>query len=212
MMATITDRQHGRRWRIRVLVVTQQILRPLGGVLLVAVLTGCGATAALDPTPPATVSADLFDPAVVEATPIPGVEVFEVASRDHTTDAVDYPQDPPVGGAHDPSWQKCQVYRAPVRNENAVHALEHGAVWITYPPDLPEADRNVLEQAAAGNAYVLVSPYPGLQDPVVVTAWGTQLRLDDVSDPRLPEFIARYAGNGPELGARCDTGVETTES
>ena len=44
----------------------------------------------------------------------------------------------------------------------------------------------------------------------MASAWGAQLRLDDVADPRLQSFIDRYAGNGPERGATCDTGVETT--
>ena len=33
-----------------------------------------------------------------------------------------------------------------------------------------------------------------------------------MNDPRLQAFIDRYAGNGPERGATCDTGVETTVS
>jgi len=160
------------------------------------------------PTP--NPSADIFDPGLAEATPIPGIETFKVESATHTTDPVDYPQDPPVGGPHDPSWQRCMVYDAPVRNENAVHSMEHGAVWITYQPDLPESDRKVLAKLAEGQTAVLISPYPGLKNPVVASAWGVQLRLDDVNDPRLPAFIARYAGNGPERGATCDSGIETT--
>jgi hypothetical protein len=164
----------------------------------------------VSPTPAA--GADIFNPTVADATPIPGVETFAVESRAHTTDPVDYPQDPPVGGPHDPSWQKCRVYDAPVRRENAVHSMEHGAVWITYQPDLPESDREVLAKLAEGQRFLLISPYPGLKDPVVASAWGVQLRLNDVHDPRLQAFIDRYAGNGPESGANCDSGVETTVS
>jgi hypothetical protein len=171
-------------------------------------LSGCVGAQEASPTPDA--GADIFDPAVAEATPIPEVETFEVESATHTTDPVDYPQDPPVGGPHDPSWQKCAVYDAPLRPENAVHSMEHGAVWITYQPDLPESDREALAKLAEGQEYVLISPYPELADPVVASAWGVQLRLDDVSDPRLRAFIDRYAGNGPERGATCDTGVERT--
>jgi hypothetical protein len=171
-------------------------------------LPGCSVAQDASPTPDA--GTDVFDPAVPEATPIPGVETFQVESATHTTDPVDYPQDPPVGGPHDPAWQRCMVYDAPVRNENAVHSLEHGAVWITYQPDLPESDREVLAKLAEGQRSVLISPYPGLEDPVVASAWGAQLRLDNVNDPRLRAFIARYAGNGPERGATCDSGVETT--
>ena len=173
-------------------------------------LTASGSVIAQDASPTPDPGADVFDPAVAEATPIPGVETFEVESASHTTDPVDYPQDPPAGGPHDPSWQKCAVYDAPVRPENAVHSQEHGAVWITYQPDLPESDREILAQLAEDEPYLLISPYPELEDPVVASAWGAQLRLDDVNDPRLQAFIDRYAGNGPEPGASCESGVETT--
>jgi hypothetical protein len=174
-------------------------------------LTACGPVDAQD-TPTPTPAADLFEPRVAEATPIAGVEVFEVASADHTRDAVTYPQDPPAGGPHDPSWQKCQFYAAPVRNENAVHSQEHGAVWITYQAGLSQEERDALAELAASNPFLLVSPYPDLADPIVASAWGAQLRLQSVDDPRLQEFIARYAGNGPEPGANCTSGVETTVS
>ena len=64
------------------------------------------------------------------------VKTYKV-TRDHTTDPVTYAQTPPVGGDHNPTWLNCGVYTAPVKNELAVHALEHGAVWVTYDPDLP---------------------------------------------------------------------------
>jgi hypothetical protein len=172
------------------------------------ILPGCGVAQEASPTP--NPSVDIFDPALAAATPIPGIETFKVESAAHTTDPVDYPQDPPVGGPHDPSWQRCKVYDAPVRNENAVHSMEHGAVWITYQPDLPENDRKGLAKLAEGQTAVLISPYPGLKNPVVASAWGVQLRLDNVNDLRLKAFIARYGGNGPERGATCDSGIETT--
>jgi hypothetical protein len=178
-------------------------------MLLVGALAANSPAVAQDAATP-EVSTDIFDPAVVEATPISGVETFEVASADHTTDDVDYPQNPPAGGMHDPSWQKCAVYEAPVRDEHAVHSQEHGAVWITYQPDLADSDREALAAYAEDQPFVLISPYPGLEDLVVASAWGAQLRLDDVADPRLQAFIDRFAGNGPEPGATCDTGVETT--
>ncbi|MBA2596028.1 MAG: DUF3105 domain-containing protein [Chloroflexia bacterium] len=177
--------------------------------LLFGALAACSPAGAQDTASP-TPSAGIFDPAIADATPIPDVDTFDVPSADHTTEDVDYAQDPPAGGPHDPSWQKCAVYDAPVRDENAVHAQEHGAVWITYQPELADADRETLAAYAEDQPYVLISPYPELEDTVVASAWGAQLRLDDVADPRLQAFIDRYAGNGPERGARCDTGVETT--
>jgi hypothetical protein len=188
----------------------QRLARIAGLFVLVTTLAGCGvATADQAAVVPTTVP-DIFDPAVPNATPIPGVETFNIPSAKHTTEPVDYPQDPPVGGPHDPSWQRCGVYSAPIKPEHAVHSMEHGAVWITYRPDLPSADVAYLTSLVAGKRYILLSPYPGLADPVVASAWGAQLRLPDPRDPRLEDFVARYAGHGPEPGANCDAGVEST--
>jgi hypothetical protein len=198
------------KWRRFVTLPSNVRVNVTRAVLGIGLLILPGCSVAQDAVPTPNPGADIFDPTLPEATPIAGVETFEVTSATHTTDPVDYPQDPPAGGPHDPSWQRCMVYDAPVRNENAVHSQQHGAVWITYQPDLPESDREILAELAEGQQYLLISPYPGLKDPVVASAWGAQLRLDDVSDPRLQAFIDRYAGNGPERGATCDRGVETT--
>jgi uncharacterized protein DUF3105 len=145
------------------------------------------------------------------AQPPTGVQTFTGLSRQHVTGPVTYPQTPPVGGAHNPAWLNCGTYTSPVPNENAVHSLEHGAVWITYQPDLPADQLSALQTAAAGQHYVMLSPYPGLPTPVVATAWGVQLRLNNASDPRLAQFIHFYqqGPQTPEPGAPCSAGTGT---
>jgi len=81
-----------------------------------------------------------------------------------------YRESPPMGGPHNVAWQNCGIYTVPLHNEHAVHALEHGAIWITYRPDLPPADVQRL-QAMASDDYMVLSPYPGLPAPVVASAW-----------------------------------------
>ena len=139
---------------------------------------------------------------------IKGVKSYSGLSRNHTTDPVTYPQSPPVGGDHDPVWQNCGVYDEPIKNEHAVHSMEHGAVWITYRPDLPAAQIAVLAGFAVNQSHILVSPYPGLNSAVVVTAWGVQLSLESVVDPRLAQFVAEYqeGPQTPELGVTCSGG------
>jgi hypothetical protein len=41
-----------------------------------------------------------------------------------------------------------------------VHSLEHGAVWITYDPALPEAEIDALKDRLDEN-YTLLSPFEG---------------------------------------------------
>jgi hypothetical protein len=139
------------------------------------------------------------------------IQTYENLDPSHTTESVTYPQTPPVGGPHDPTWQNCGIYDEPVRNENAVHSLEHGAVWITYRPDLPAEDIASLQELVGERQFVLLSPYPDLPAPVVATAWGVQLPLDGVDAERLEEFITEYVqgAQSPEPGAPCVGGVGT---
>lgn len=141
---------------------------------------------------------------------IAGVQTFSVV-RDHTSNPVTYEQSPPVGGQHFSIWQNCGVYNQPIQSENAVHTLEHGAAWITYRPDLPADQVQKLRELAQNRSYTLLSPYPGLEKPVVASAWGVQLQFDDVNDSRLPQFISTYAQGPqtPEPGATCSGGLST---
>lgn len=144
-----------------------------------------------------------------------GVRNFQYAGSDHTTsleERVAYEESPPVGGLHAPSpyWQNCGYYDAPIQNESAVHSLEHGAVWLTYRPDLPQDQIDVLREKAE-QSYVLVSPYEDQDAPVVASSWNHQLELEDADDERLDQFIRsfREGPDTPERGAACSGGVGT---
>lgn len=138
------------------------------------------------------------------------VKVYTGLANDHTADEVAYPQVPPVGGPHDPAWLDCGVYDEQVRNENAVHDLEHGATWLTYDPGLGLGADEIEALAEKLGHNSIVSPYAGLPAPVVVTVWGRQLELDGTDDPRLGLFLAAY-GDGhtsPEPFASCAGGID----
>jgi Protein of unknown function (DUF3105) len=142
--------------------------------------------------------------------PPEGVKTYDVGpAGQHTEGEVDYEQSPPAGGEHNPVWQNCGYYAEPVRDENAVHSLEHGAVWITYSPDLSEDEVERLRDIAENETYVLVSPYEGLPSPVVASAWGKQLSLESAEEPDLERFIGAYrqGPQTPEPGAVCTGGI-----
>lgn len=135
------------------------------------------------------------------------VETWEIVERSHTADDVDYAQTPPAGGAHAPAWLACGVYDEPVRDENAVHDLEHGTVWITHDPALSADEVAALAALLPDNG--ILSPHEDLPSPVVVTVWGAQLQLDGAEDERLALFLEEY-GDGhtaPELGVSCSGGT-----
>jgi hypothetical protein len=133
-------------------------------------------------------------------------------SRGHDPDVVYEGNElPPVGGLHDPVWQNCGIYDESVETKHVIHSLEHGAVWITYHPDLPVDDVKDLQDAVRDESFVLLSPYPELKSPVVLTAWGIQLEVDAAGDSRIAQFIDRYqqGPQSPEPGASCVNGTGT---
>src|SRR5215475_8389973 len=138
----------------------------------------------------------------------------KMLTRNHVTTVVNYPLSPPVGGNHNPNYQRCaaDVYSAPIANENAVHSLEHGAVWITYRPDLPVIlDEPVTAEVKKYSDFILMSPYPNLSSPISLQAWGFQLKVNNASDPRIDQFVQDLRVNASmEPGIDCTSGNYVT--
>ncbi len=140
---------------------------------------------------------------------IDGVQTFPDKSYYHNhVDSVPDPGTdiPPAFGPHFSAWQNCGIYDQPVGLGNALHSLEHGAVWLTYSPDLPADQVESLRDLVRGNGYALMSPYPGQTKPVVLTAWTVQLVIDSLPDDRIKAFLDYYVNGpqNPEPGAPCD--------
>ncbi|MDQ1175555.1 hypothetical protein QE416_000291 [Microbacterium sp. SORGH_AS 421] len=175
----------------------------VGSTAAVAVIGLVVASFAFAPAPPTSYQAGNST-----GREISGVQTFENRS-DHVQGAVTYEQNPPAGGPHNPIWLNCGIYTEPQQNENAVHSMEHGAVWITYDPErVDQAGIDALK-AVMPSSYALLSPYPGMDTPVAVSAWNHQLKLDDPTDPRIAEFFTEFwrSQNAPEPNAACSGGV-----
>ncbi|GAA3388946.1 DUF3105 domain-containing protein [Streptomyces roseoviridis] len=145
------------------------------------------------------------------AAPIAGERSWPDLGRNHVTGDIAYPMTPPVGGDHDPVWQNCDgnVYTTPIRDENAVHSLEHGAVWVTYTNKATAADVKTLSERVTETPYTLMSPRAEQSAPIVLTAWGQQVGVSSASDSRVDAFLDRHVQGpqAPEPGATCSGGV-----
>jgi hypothetical protein len=150
---------------------------------------------------------------VTSADDIAGVKTYDYpAGQEHVDTAVDYKESPPVGGPHapPPGWADCTgtVYSVDIRHENAVHSLEHGAVWITYnPDDVSQSDIDTLAKLVENKNGRMLSPYAGLDAPISVQSWGHQLKLDSAGDKRIKQFADFFTLNNdftPEPGASCE--------
>ncbi|POX54788.1 hypothetical protein C3489_12920 [Streptomyces sp. Ru71] len=141
-----------------------------------------------------------------------GVRTWQgTLSRNHVTTPVTYPMHPPVGGDHNPVWADCNgtVYTDPVKDEMAVHSLEHGAVWVTYTDKAAKSDVAALAERVKSTPYTLMSPYANQSAPIVLSAWGHQLGVRSAADPAVAKFLSAYVQGPqtPEPGASCSSGM-----
>ncbi|MET8057992.1 DUF3105 domain-containing protein [Streptomyces microflavus] len=146
---------------------------------------------------------------------IAGLKSWDAAElgRNHSAGDVDYPMTPPVGGDHNPSWLNCDgdVYEKAVPDVNAVHSLEHGAVWVTYSAKAADADVAKLAERVRSTPFTLMSPYADQEGVIVLSAWGKQVTVDSADDRRVDQFLAQYVQGPqtPEPGAPCTGGSAT---
>ncbi len=130
--------------------------------------------------------------ALPAAMAIKGVTYRVEGEHTHVGGLVKYDSTPPIGGNHSQYWANCtgSVYDHQIANENAVHMLEHGAVWITYnPKDISGSQLATLKKYVSGVDRTALSPYAGLKTPISLQSWGYQLFLSNPADPRIAQFI-----------------------
>ena len=178
------------------------VLTIIGVALVIAIVTVVIVVNAQPKAPVAAPSAS--------STTADGVQTWSGLAQTHTTSAVTYQMTPPAGGPHNPVWLNCGVYTQAVPNVNAVHDLEHGAVWITYDPAQVSADQITALTALTPTTYAVLSPYPGMDTPMAISAWGAQLKFSDPADPRVMSFLTTYwrSATSPEPGAPCTGGLD----
>lgn len=132
---------------------------------------------------------------------------YEVlANRNHVavgTTVGDYNSNPPTSGKHWPEPTPRGVHSEAKTDEIMVHNLEHGEVWISYKPGIPDEAKKELEKITKDFSKVVLTPRGKNETDIALTAWG---RLDTfnldgkpLDAARVKDFIKRHRNLGPEL-------------
>ncbi len=156
-----------------------------------------GATAPVDETKPQAVS-----------TPVAGTQEFKIVGRNHVnagTSVNTYNSNPPTSGPHWSSPAKGGVYDNQLPDEQLVHNLEHGYIWISYRPSatdsagISEDDKKKLAEVVTGDNWKMILE-PRVQDDtkIALAAWGRFLKMDNLDINKVKDFIKTYRNRGPE--------------
>lgn len=137
----------------------------------------------------------------------PDGEDFSVSypdlGRNHVAVGATHPEynsNPPSSGWHYASPARGGFYDKSLPDEQVIHNLEHGDIWIAYHPRVSDEVKSILKKFAG--RYVVVSPRSENEGDISLVAWG---RVDTFSveneildEKRVKDFISRYDNRGPE--------------
>ncbi len=100
-------------------------------------------------------------------------------------------------------------YTRPLPDQVLIHNLEHGGIGMHYDPTkcsgdgctaIAEEFQRIAKEWNDDETYTgfVISPYLDMDTVIALTAWRHHLRLDEVDEPRILEFIDAYFDRGFE--------------
>jgi len=114
-----------------------------------------------------------------------------------------YNSNPPTSGQHYAVPAKWGIYEHELPDEQVVHNLEHGGIWISYKPGIDNAIRVKLEDIGKLNPNgMIISPRSADDSNIAIASWGRLLKLDKFDASKIKLFIKLNEDNSPEQLAR----------
>lgn len=130
-------------------------------------------------------------------------EFFKEQSREHIAVGAahpDYSSNPPTSGQHYERPAQTGIYDKELPDEQLIHNLEHSHIWISYWPDLSNDQIEKLAKIASDyGSRVIMTPRAKNDLPIVLAAWQYLLKLDNIDEARISDFISAHRNvAGPE--------------
>lgn len=111
---------------------------------------------------------------------------------------VEYKTNPPTSGNHYPEPANWGVYQQTLQDEQVVHNLEHGGIWISYK-DIDDDTKAKLEDIARKNSgSVLLEPRPANDAKIAIASWTRSITMDTFDRAKIEEFITHNKNKSPE--------------
>lgn len=128
---------------------------------------------------------------------------YEDQGQQHIPDGASHPaynSNPPTSGWHYERPAPWGIYETELLDEQLVHNLEHGGIWISHKAFISREDIDALR--ALGREYsskVIVTVREENAAQIAVAAWGRFMELESFDRDLIVQFIERYKNQGPEF-------------
>lgn len=131
---------------------------------------------------------------------IPLGEVIPILGRTHVPEGtkVNYNSNPPTSGDHWPQPAEWGIYLSPLPDEQLVHNLEHGGIWISYKDLDNDAITKLGALAKKYPQAVIITPRRENDRKIAVASWGRLDTFDVLDIERIEKFIQANINKSPE--------------
>ncbi len=120
------------------------------------------------------------------------------ANHIRESNGFDYNSNPPTSGPHFVRAASWGFYEDKINDESAIHALEHGGIWVSYK-DVTEEEKDILKQFFKENSQsVVISPREKNDSKIAIMSWGRSSKFDNVNLDILRKYILLYKNTSPE--------------
>ena len=110
-----------------------------------------------------------------------------------------YNSNPPTSGPHYAQPANWGIYEEQLADEQLVHNLEHGGIWISYrDPAHQDLVAQLKDIADDYTIKVILTYRPQNDSAIAVAAWGRLLKLEQVDRQQIVDFIKAFINKGPE--------------
>ena len=131
-------------------------------------------------------------------------EAFSIQGQEHiavgaTHEA--YNSNPPTSGSHYAQSANWGVYQTELPDEQVIHNLEHGGIWISYA-GIDDTTKAVLEKIAKSSSKIIVTPRSKNDAPIVLASWGRLQKFQTLDEQAILDFIDANSNKSPEPFAK----------
>jgi len=130
----------------------------------------------------------------------------EDEGRKHVDDKeYDDSAEPLTSGAH-ASPIPWGSYESDLKEVNTIHNLEHGGIYVSYQPNLPDeqvqAMKELLFEPYGDSEFkpkkVILAPRAANSSPIVVSSWLRSMKLEKFDAQKILDYYETNAGKSPE--------------
>lgn len=139
--------------------------------------------------------------------PRPGIEHAD-DGRNHVQTKEYGGEETPTSGDH-ASPLAWQYYSTEIPDANTIHNLEHGGIYVSYRPDLPQEQvqrlRELFFEPFSDDKFkptkAIMAPRAANKDAIVISSWRRSMTLESFDEAKLKEYYLANFGKSPEPSA-----------